>query len=97
MSNEPKQPKKLDLTEPTPKKPESGGEGASLPVSIELNQRRSQYYQDFENSLRQARIELIKSIQRKRGSKIFVFYSHDTLDAQHAEIFFELLQEIGNQ
>ena len=66
-------------------------------VSIELNQRRSQYYQDFENSLRQARIELIKSIQRKRGSKIFVFYSHDTLDAQHAEIFFELLQEIGNQ
>ena len=62
MSNDPKQPKKLELTEPAPKKPEEGGEGASLPVSIELNQRRKQYYQNFENSLRQARIELIKSI-----------------------------------
>ena len=97
MSNDPKQPKKLELTEPSPKKPEEGSEGASLPVSIELNQRRTQYYQNFENSLRQARIELIKSIQQKRGSKVFVFYSHDTLDAQHAEIFFELLQEIGRQ
>jgi hypothetical protein len=97
MSNNPKQPKKLELTEPAPRKPEEGGEGAPLPVSIELNQKRSQHNQNFENSLRQARIELIKSIQRKRGSKVFVFYSHDTLDAQHAEIFFELLQEVGKQ
>lgn len=97
MSNDPKQPKKLELTEPAPKKTEEGGEGASLPVSIELNQKRGQHYQNFENSLRQARIELIKSIQQKRGSKVFVFYSHDTLDAQHAEIFFELLQEVGKQ
>lgn len=96
MSNEPKQPRKLDLTEPPPRRPEVG-EGASLPVSIELNQKRSLHNQNFENSLRQARIELIKNIQQKRDSKVFVFYSHDTLDAQHAEIFFELLQEIGKQ
>lgn len=97
MSNEPKQPKKLEITEPAPKKAGDGGEGVSLPVSIELSQKRNQYHQNFENSLRQARIELIKSVQQKRGSKVFVFYSHDTLDAQHAEIFFELLQEIGKQ
>lgn len=96
MSNEPKQPRKLDLTEPSPRRPEAG-EGVSLPVSLELSQKRSLHNQNFENSLRQARIELIKSIQQKRDSKVFVFYSHDTLDAQHAEIFFELLQEIGKQ
>jgi len=75
MSNEPKQPKKLDLTEPTPKKPESGGEGASLPVSIELNQRRSQYYQDFENSLRQARIELKKHSTEARLKNLCFLFS----------------------
>ena len=49
MSNDPKQPKKLELTEPAPRKPEEGGEGVSLPVSIELNQKRRQHNQNFEN------------------------------------------------
>lgn len=98
MDNKPKQPKKIDLTEPAPapQQPEQAA-GFSIPVSIELVQRRSQFYQNFENSLRQERIEHIKNIQQKRGSKVFVFYSHDTLGPQHAEIFFELLQEIGKQ
>ncbi len=97
MKTDVKPPKKLDLGDTTPKKSGEGGEGISLPVSIELSQKRSQYYQNFENSIRQSRIELIKSIQQKRGSKVFVFYSHDTLDTQHAEIFFDLLQEMGKQ
>ena len=97
MSNNPKQPKKLELTEQVPKKLRGNDKGVSLPVSIELNQNRSQYHQNFENSLRKARFELIKSIQLKRGSKVFIFYSHDTLGAEQAEIFFELLQEIGKR
>lgn len=97
MKTDIKPPKKLSLGEAPPRKAGEGGEGFSIPVSIELNQKRSQYYQDFENSLRQARIELIKNIQQKRGSKVFVLYSHDTLDNQLAEIFFDLLQEIGKQ
>ena len=97
MNNKPKQPKKLELTEPVPKKEGNGAEGASLPVSIELSQKRKEYYDNFENRLRGDRIALIKDIQQKRKSKVFVYYSHDTLDAQHAEIFFELLQEIGSQ
>jgi len=97
MSNDPKQPRKLILTEPNPKRSGDSNEGVVLPVSIELSQRRNQYYLNFENSLRQSRIELIKNIQKKRDSKVFVFYSHDTLDSQNAEIFFELLQEIGEQ
>ena len=97
MSNDPRPPKKLELTEPSPLKPTRGDDSASLPVSIELNQRRERYYQDFENSLRTARIELIKDIQKKRSSKIFVFYSHDLLDARRAEMFFELLQTTEHQ
>ncbi len=97
MSNDSKQPKKLELAEPAPKKPEEGSEGASLPVSIELSEKRKQHYGAFEQRLRLDRIQLIKDIQQKRNSKVFVFYSHDTLDAQHAQIFIELLQEIGKQ
>lgn len=97
MSDDLKQPKKLELIEQTSRKNDESGGGASVPVSVELNEKRNQYYQNFENSLRQSRIELIKNIQQKRKSKVFVFYSHDTLDASHAEIFFEFLQEIGKQ
>jgi hypothetical protein len=97
MSNNLKQPKKLELAEPSPKKEVSGGEGASLPVSIELSKKREEYYDNYENRLRGDRVALINDIQLKRKSKVFVYYSHDTLDAQHAEIFFELLQDVGNQ
>lgn len=97
MKDNPKKPKKIDLTEPSASKQEEGGGGLkSLPVSIELVQKRSQYRQDFENRLRKDRIELIKYIQGKRNSKLFVFYSHDSLDAKHADIFYELLQELGS-
>jgi len=96
MTNNPKKPKQIELPKQSPQKMEENPSGAAhLPVSIELNQRRNQYYQDFENSLRNARVQLIKDIQQKRGSRVLVFHSNDILDGGLANIFFELLQEIG--
>ncbi len=67
------------------------------PYFLVLNQQKQQYFQAFNEQRRNDRIERIKAIQNKRGSKVIVYYSVSLLDFGDAKILAELLQSIGKQ
>jgi len=67
------------------------------PYFLVLNQQKQQYFQAFDEQRRNDRIERIKAIQNKRGSKVIVYYSVSLLDFGDAKILAELLQSIGKQ
>lgn len=95
MNDEPKKPKKIDIEEPPIQQSETRQASMSLPVYLELQEIRSRYLQEFEEISTKQRMQLIRSVQKKRNSKIIVFYSYDFINPKIAEMFFELLQEIG--
>jgi hypothetical protein len=67
------------------------------PYFLVLNQQKQRYFQAFNEQRRNDRIERIKAIQNKRGSKVIVYYSVSLLDFEDAKILAELLQSIGKQ
>ena len=67
------------------------------PYFITIKQQKKQYLQGYNNQRRNDRIERIKAIQNKRGSKIIVYYSISMLDFNDAKILAELLQSVGKQ
>ena len=91
----PKQPEIISLpTEDTTSVPRKIKEP---PYFLVLNQQKQQYFQAFNEQRRNDRIERIKAIQNKRGSKVIVYYSVSLLDFGDAKILAELLQSIGKQ
>ena len=95
MNDEPKQSKKIDIDETSTEQNEAQEQPMSLPISLELQEKRNRHLQAFEESTRKRRVELIDNIQQERNSKVLVFHSYDSIDSASAELFFELLQGIG--
>ena len=95
MNDEPKKSKKIDIDETPVEQSDAEKQPMSLPISVELQEKRIRHLQAFEESTRKRRVELIDNIQQERKSKVVVFHSYDSIDSASAEVFFELLQGIG--